>query len=141
MHGGGRLWRSKVGILAGLLNIKSLDEFAEQYGPKWAYQLQPALALVVLPYYDDMKLARMDGWDLRNERGEPWPWPRMEPPVEVVRESHFKAFVLAKEILLHHQRVRRYREYRRRVPVSRQLPVERLRPAVKSWLEYTAGNN
>jgi len=50
-----------VGILAGLLDIKSLDEFAEQYGPKWAYRLQPALALTDLPYYDNMKLARMDG--------------------------------------------------------------------------------
>ena len=42
--GGGKLWRIKLGILAGLLNIKSLDEFAEQFGPKWAYHLQPAIA-------------------------------------------------------------------------------------------------
>jgi hypothetical protein len=141
VHGGGRLWRSKVGILAGLLNIKSLDGFAKQYGPKWAYQLRPALALIDLPYYDDMNLARMDGWDLRNERGEPWPWPYLAPPVEVVRESLFKAFVLAKEILPHHQRVRPDRECRRWVPDNRPPPVERLRPPVKSWLEYTARNN
>jgi hypothetical protein len=139
--GGGRLWRSKVGILAGLLNIKSLDGFAEQYGPKWAYQLQPALALIDLPYYDDMKLARMDGWDLRNERGEPWPWPYLAPPVEVVRESHFKAFVLAKEILLHQQRVRPDRGFKCCVRFKPKLEAERLRPVFKSWLDYTAGDN
>ena len=139
--GGGRLWRSKVGILAGLLNIQSLDGIAEQYGPKWAYHLQPALALIDLPYYANVKLARMDGWDLWDERGEQWPLHSLELPVEVVRESHFKAFVLAKEILLHHQRARPDRECRRWVPVKRQPPVERLRPAFKSWLEYTAGEN
>jgi hypothetical protein len=48
--GGGKLWRSKLGISAGLLNIKSLDEFAEQYGAKWAYHLQPATARIDLPY-------------------------------------------------------------------------------------------
>ncbi len=46
-----------------------------------------------------------DGWDLVNDRGEPWPWPDLSPPVEVVRQSHLQAFVLAKEIELHHQRV------------------------------------
>lgn len=141
VDGGGRLWRSKVGILAGLLKIKSLDEFAEQFGPKWAYQLQPALALIDQPYYANMNLARMDGWDLRNERGEPWPLPYLELPAEVVRKSHFNAFVLAKEILLHHQRVRPDRERRSRVLVNRQPPVERRRPPIKSWLEYASGNN
>ena len=43
--GGGRLWRAKLGLLAGMLNIKSLDEYAEKYGPKWAYHLQPAIAM------------------------------------------------------------------------------------------------
>jgi hypothetical protein len=103
--GGGKLWRSKLGILAGLLNIKSLDEFAERYGPKWAYHLQPAIATIALPHYEDMKLAKMDGWDLVNERGEPWPWPDLSLPKAIVRDSHLQAFVLAKEIELHHQRV------------------------------------
>jgi hypothetical protein len=67
------------------------------------YHLQPAIALIDLPYYENMKLAKMDGWDLVNERGEPWPWPDLSPPVEVVRQSHLQAFVLAKEIELHHQ--------------------------------------
>ena len=139
--GGGKLWRSKLGILAGLLNIKSLDEFAERYGPKWAYHLQPALAMIDLPYYDDMKLARMDGWDLRNERGEPWPWPDLSPPVEVVRESHLKAFVLAKEILLHQQRARPDRDFKRCMRFQPQPVAEWLPPAFKSWLDYTAGEN
>ena len=56
--GGGKLWRSKLGVLAGFLNIKSLDEFAERYGPKWAYRLQPAIAMIDLPHYEDMKLAK-----------------------------------------------------------------------------------
>jgi len=139
--GGGKLWRSKIGILAGLLNIKSLDEFAEQFGSKWAYHLQPAIAMIELPYYDDMKLAKMDGWDLRDEQGEPWPWPDLTPPPEVVRESHLKAFVLAKEIRLHQQRARPDRENRRHFRLQPQPVVERLRPAFKSWLDYTAGNN
>jgi hypothetical protein len=139
--GGGRLWRAKLGILAGSLNIQSLDEFAERYGPKWAYQLQPAIAMINLPYYEDMKLARMDGWDLRNERGEPWPGPDLTPPVEVVRASHLKAFVLAKEILLHHQRARPDRDFKRHLRFQPRPVVERLRPAFKSWIEYTAGEN
>jgi hypothetical protein len=98
--GGGKLWRAKLGILAGLLNIKSLDEFAERYGPKWAYHLQPVIAMIDLPYYENMKLAKMDGWDLSNERGEPWPWPDLTPPNEIVRQSHWQAFVLAKEIFI-----------------------------------------
>jgi hypothetical protein len=49
--GGGKLWRAKLGIMAGLLNIRSLDGYAEQFGPKWAYHLQPAIALIELPYY------------------------------------------------------------------------------------------
>ena len=40
---GGRLWRGKLSILAGMLNIKSLDGFAEMFGPKWAYHLQERL--------------------------------------------------------------------------------------------------
>jgi hypothetical protein len=44
-----------------MLNITSLDGFAEKFGPKWAYHLQPAIALIELPYYDDMKLARLNG--------------------------------------------------------------------------------
>ena len=134
--GGGKLWRAKLGILAGLLNIKSLDEFAERYGPKWAYHLQPVIAMIDLPYYENMKLAKMDGWDLSNERGEPWPWPDLTPPQETVRKSHLQAFVLAKEILLHHQRMRPDREIRRCVRFQPQPVVERLRPAFKSWLDY-----
>jgi hypothetical protein len=139
--GGGKLWRSKLGILAGLLNIKSLDEFAERYGPKWAYHLQPAIAMIHLPYYDDVKLAKMDGWHLVDQPDEAWPWPDLSLPVKVVRESHLKAFVLAKEIELHHQRVRPDRDFKRFVRFQPQPLVERLRPAFKSWMDYTASKN
>jgi len=81
-------------ILAGLLHFKSLDDFATNYGPKWAYHLGPVLPLIVLPYYDDMKLARMDSWDLKDEQGEPWPWLDLTPSAEAVRKSHLQAFVV-----------------------------------------------
>jgi hypothetical protein len=139
--GGGKLWRAKLGILAGLLNIKSLDEFAEQFGPKWAYQLQPAIAMINLPYYEDMKLAKMDGWDLVNERDEEWPWPDLTLSPETVRESHFQAFVLAKEILLHHQRVRPDMDFKPGVRPRPNLEPQRLCPAFKGWFDYTAGKN
>lgn len=111
--GGGRLWRAKLAILAGMLNIKSLDEFADQFGDRWAYQLRPALALIELPYYDDMKLARMNGWDLVNEQGEPWPWPDLTPPKAFVWKQNLQAFGLAKEILLYNQGLRPHEEVRR----------------------------
>ena len=139
--GGGKLWRSKLGILAGLLNIKSLDEFAERFGPKWAYHLQPAIAMIHLSYYDDVKLAKMDGWHLVNQPDEAWPWPDLALSKEIVRESHLQAFVVAKGIELHHQRVRPDRDFKRWVPSKLQPVVERLAPAFKSWLDYTAGNN
>ena len=54
-----------------MLRIESLDGLAERFGPKWAYHLGPVLELMDLPYYEDMKLAKMDGWDLVNDRDEP----------------------------------------------------------------------
>ena len=135
------MWRAKLGILAGLLNIKSLDEFAERYGPKWAYHLQPAIAIIELPYYENMKLARLNGWDLKNERGEPWPFLDLTPPEDFVRKANFQAFVLAKEILLHHQRVRPDRDFKRFIRFKPITETDRLRPVFKSWLDYTAGRN
>ena len=139
--GGGKLWLAKLGILAGLLGMDSLDGFAEQFGPKWAYHLQSAIAMIELPYYDDIKLAKMNGWHLVNQPDEAWPWPDFSPSKEIVRESHLKAFVLAKEILLHHQRVRPDREFKRCIRFKPRLEAERLRSAFKSWLDYTAGEN
>ena len=139
--GGGKLWRSKVGILAGLLDIKSLDEFADQFGPKWAYHLQPPLAVIELPYYDNYTLAKLNGWDLRDQNGEEWPYPDLTPPKDFVCQSHLKAFVMAKEILLHHRRVRPEREFKRCARIKPKPPVDRLRPAFKSWMDYTAGEN
>lgn len=138
---GGKLWRSKLGILAGMLNIKSLDGFAEMFGPKWAYHLQPAIALIELPYYDDMKLARLNGWDLRNDRGEPWPMPDLTTPPDMVRKSHLQAFVMAKEVWLNRQRFKPDRDFKRFGRFKPEPEAERLRPAFKSWLDYTAGEN
>jgi hypothetical protein len=141
--GGGKLWRAKLGILAGMLGIDSLDGLAEEFGPKWAYHLQPVLELMDLPYYEDMKLARMDGWDLVNEWGEPWPWPDLTPPAKTVQRSHFQAFVQAKEILLRRRGWGRDRESAAIAWLkAKGAELEKpLGPAVKTWMDYTAGEN
>ena len=139
--GGGKLWRAKVGILAGMLNIKSLDGFAELFGPKWAYHLQPAIAIIELPYYDDLKLAKLNGWDLVNEQDEPWPWPDLTPPADFVRKANFKAFVMAKEVWLNRHRFQPDRDFKRLGRLKPKPEDDRLRPAFKSWLDYAAGNN
>jgi hypothetical protein len=134
---GGRLWRGKLGILAGLLNIKSLDGFAEQFGSKWAYHLQPAIAVIELPYYENMKLAKLNGWDLRNDRGEPWPMPDLTTPPDMVRKSHLQAFMMAKEVWLDRQKFKPDRDFKRCVRFKPKPEPERLRPAFKSWIELT----
>ena len=134
--GGSRLFRAKLGILAGLLNIKSLDEFAERYGPKWPYHLEPVLADIVLPHYENMKLAKLDGWDLKNDRGEPWPFSGLSLPEDFVFKSHLRAYVQAKEIEL-----RRCAGGKRRLAQPRTLRAwvaPPPRPRFKSWIELTA---
>jgi hypothetical protein len=54
-------FRIKLGVLAKMLNITSMDGFYDMFGPKWAYHPQPVIALIQLPYYENMKLARMNG--------------------------------------------------------------------------------
>jgi hypothetical protein len=138
---GGRLWRGKLEILAGLLNIKSLDEFAKMFGPKWAYYLQPAIAVIELPYYENMKLAKLNGWNLRNDRGEPWPMPDLTTPPDMVRKSHLQAFVMAKEVWLNRQKFKPDRVFKRFSRFKAKPEADRVRPASKSWLDYTAGEN
>jgi hypothetical protein len=138
-EGGGKLHRLKLGVLAKMLNITSLDGFYDMFGPKWAYHLQSVIALIELPYYENMKLAQINGWDLRSEQDEPWPWPDLTPPADFVWKQNFKAFVIAKEILLHRQRVRPDRDFKRLAPFKPKTEAERLKPPVKSWLVYTAG--
>jgi hypothetical protein len=82
----------------------------------------------------------MDGWDLVNERGEPWPGHDLVPPGEIVRQSHLQAFVLAKEIELHHQRVRPDRDFKRFIQFNPMSETDRLRPAFKSWLDYSTAD-
>jgi|GEM_PF-4458614 len=44
---------------------------------------------------------------------------------------------MAKEILLHHQRVRPDRDFKPYVRFQPKPEIEQLRPAFKSWLELT----
>ena len=142
--GGGKLHRLKLGVLAGLLGIKSLDEFAERFGSKWAYHLKDIIEPIVLPRYDDMRLAAIDGWDLENDRGEPWPFPFIEPPDETVGKSHLLAYVRAKELLMRRSGRRPDKDGWRKQrfkpqPLPRAIPPPR--PVFKSWLDYTANEN
>ena len=133
-----------MGVLAGLLGIKSLDEFAERFGSKWAYHLKDIIEPIVLPYYCDMKLAKMDGWDLVNEQNEPWPFPFIEPPAETVGKSHLLAYVRAKELLMRLSGRRSDADgcCKLRFKSKPPLPVSPpLRPVFKSWLEHTANEN
>ncbi len=127
VEGGGKLHRLKVGVLAGLLGIDSLDGFAEQFGPKWAYHLRPVLGNLVLPHYGTMRLAKIDGQDL-------------EPPAEIVRRSHLESFVCAKDLLLHRSRRRPDQECSGQTRFKCKQPIP-LRPPFKSWIEYTAEGN
>lgn len=136
---GGRLWRGKLGIMAGLLKITSLDGFADMYGPKWAYHLAPAIAVIELPYYENMKLAKLNGWNLVNDHGESWPFPDLTLPAGIVGKSHLQAYVMAKEILFKRQGFNPDRK--RFVPYKPKPAEERLQPVLKSWLDYTAGDN
>ncbi len=134
--GGSRLWRSKLGILAGLLNIRSLDEYAERFGSKWAYHLEPVLSGIVLSRYDSLKLAKMDGWDVVDEHDQPWPFSDLILPQDIVARSNFQAFVQAKEIEL-----RRCGGGKRRQAASRPIRAWAApppRPRFKSWIELTA---
>jgi hypothetical protein len=85
-----------------------------------------------------MKLAKMDGWDLVNEHGEPWPLPDLTLSEKTVRQSHLQAFVLAKEIQLNLHKVRPERDFRKCVRFKPKPEPERLRPGFKSWIELSA---
>ena len=143
VNGGGKLHRLKLGVLAGLLKINSLDGFAEQFGPKWAYHLGPVLQDLDLPYYEDMKLAKLDGWDMKDERGESWPFHNLRLPAGHVARSHLRAYVRAKEILLRCAGWRCGRKCPGMALFSIKPPelAELLPPAFKSWLDYTSGEN
>jgi len=136
--GGSRLWRAKLCILGGLLNIKSLDEYAERFGSKWAYHLEPVLSEITLPRYDNMKLAALDGWDLKDEQGEPWPLATLELPEEIVFKSHLRAYVQAKEI---ETRRNGMGKRRRVVKAERSWGAPPPRPRFKSWIEFAANDN
>ena len=100
VDGAGSLWRTKLSILAEMLHFESTNDFAQKFGPKWAYHLRPAIELLILPYYETMKLARSDGWDLvSTSDGSPWPWPDLNLATADVYASRMKAFSLAKQLM------------------------------------------
>lgn len=110
---------------------------------QWAYHLGPVLKGLDLRYYEDMKLAKLDGWDLKNERGEPWPLPDLKLSAENVGRSHLRAYVRAKEILLRRASWRCNRKCVGATMFNSKSPelAKPRPPAFKSWLEYTAGKN
>jgi hypothetical protein len=92
-EGAGRVWRTKLGSLAEMLNFKDSDDFAKALGRRWAYHIRPAVDLLMLPHYGTMKEARADGWDLVNKAdGSPWPWPDLDLPKAQVQASRLEAF-------------------------------------------------
>lgn len=127
-----------------MLGIQSLDEFAERFGSKWAYHLKDILEPIVLPYYCDLKLAKLDGWDLVNDQNEPWPFSFLELPAKTVNQSHLLAYVRAKELLLRRSGRRLDKDdWNKRRFNTQPLPpaMPPPRPVFKSWLEYTANEN
>ena len=91
-----------------------------------------------------MKLARMDGWDLRDDRGEPWRFPDLNVPEDIVCKSHLSAWCRAKEILLRRQRHHRDQErpgLTRLLNQRAELAVTPPPPVFKSWLDYSVVEN
>ena len=100
--------------------------------------MEPILSGIVLPRYDSMKLAALDGWDLKDEQGEPWLWPYLELPKEIVFKSHLQAFVQARDI-----EMRRFGSGKRKrllpaAPPCRAWGAPPPRQRFKTWLDYTA---
>jgi hypothetical protein len=67
--------------------------------------------------------------------------PDLTTPPDMVRKSHLQAFVMAKEVWLNRQRFKPDRDFKRFGRFKPEPEAERLRPAFKSWLDYTAGEN
>ncbi len=98
--GAGKVWRSKLGDLAKMLNFKTSDDFAKALGSRWAYHIRPAIDLLMLPHYATMREARADGWDLVNTAdGSPWPWADLDLPKAQVQASRIEAFKVVKGLI------------------------------------------
>jgi hypothetical protein len=108
--GAGSLWRTKLAILAEMLNFQSTDEFANKFGSKWAYHLRSAIDILLLPHYANMKLARADGWDLVNTTdGSPWPWADLDLPQAQVQESRTQAFKIVQNLIARRRGTQKFR--------------------------------
>jgi hypothetical protein len=84
-----------------MARLESFEDFARKLGSRWAYHIRPAVDSLTLPRYENMRLARTDGWDLINTAdGSPWPWPDLDLPVGLVRQSQARAFRLLTNLLL-----------------------------------------
>ncbi|HEY3854411.1 MAG TPA: hypothetical protein VGO67_08475 [Verrucomicrobiae bacterium] len=99
-EGAGRVWRMKLGSLAGMLGYMSNDDFAKALGCRWAYHIRPVMNILMLPHYPTMKEARADGWDLVNKAdGSPWPWPDLDLPRSQIQAAQTEAFKLIKSLI------------------------------------------
>jgi hypothetical protein len=99
-EGVGSLWRTKLAVLAEMLNFQSTEEFATKFGSKWAYHLRSAIDILLLPHYANMRLARADGWDLVNTAdGSPWPWVSLDLPKTQVQESRTQSFRIVQNLI------------------------------------------
>jgi hypothetical protein len=58
-----------------------------------------------------------------------------------VWKQNLKAFALAKEVWLNRQGFKPDRDFKRRPRFKSEPEAERLRPAFKLWLDYTANQN
>ena len=108
--GAGSLWRTKLAILAEMLNFQSTDEFANRFGSKWAYHLRPAIDILLLPHYANMRLAGADGWNLVSTTdGSPWPWADLDLPQSQVQGSRTQAFKIVQSLIARRRGKPRFR--------------------------------
>ncbi|HEY3854095.1 MAG TPA: hypothetical protein VGO67_06860 [Verrucomicrobiae bacterium] len=130
--GAGRVWRLKLGALAGMFAFASEEDFAKALGKHWAYHLRPAVDILVLPHYATMREARADGWDLVNKAdGSLWPWPDLTLPPEHVQRARIEAYKLVRQLI-----DRRRPKLRRRSRVERGWDPERWEHPPERKREY-----
>ena len=152
--GGREALAGQIKTLAAMLNFASSENFAEQYGPKWAYLLRPAVERMRLPYYSSFAMARADGWgDLKNTvDGSPWPWPDLTTPKEALRTGYMEAFIAAKELMMRRQHRKGGDRTWRQSPVEdvgdcegKEKPRSRswrgLESRFMSWIARTVGDD
>lgn len=138
LNGGGYLHRRKLGILAGYFHFTSLDDFADKFGPKWAYHLGPVIQKIMLPEYNSVRLAIMDGVVCEEEVRLGLP-PEWQPAPELVSRLNLQAYAEAKEILF--RRSSRHDDVKRFQPMHHSPRPEPAMSGFRSWIENTSMDN